>query len=74
MLSFEGDDMLLNLRGDAESGVEDRVRAILETSFTKVPISAENLVPCFLTDIELATDISDLSTAIEAGFDKLFSF
>ncbi len=74
VLSFESDNVFLNFRRYTEWVVEDRVRAIIQSSFAEVPKSAENLVPCFLTDTEVATDISDLSPAIEAGSDKLSSF
>jgi len=39
VLSFEGDDVSLDLRRNAESVLEDRVRAVLEPRFAEVLIS-----------------------------------
>jgi len=67
MLSLESKDTLLNFGRDSERMLEDRMRAILESSFSELPVSPENLVSRLFTDAELVTDVSNPSVAIEAS-------
>jgi hypothetical protein len=67
VLSLESEDTLLNFGRYTERMLEDRMRAILESSFSECPVSPENLVSRLFTDAELATDVSNPSVAIEAS-------
>ena len=67
MLSLESEDTLPNFGCYTERMLEHRMRTILESSFSELPVSPENFVSRFFTDAELATDVSDPSASIEAG-------
>jgi hypothetical protein len=67
VLSLQSEDTRLNFGRYTELMLEDRMRAILESSFSELPVSPEHLVARLFTDAEFATDVSNLSAAIEAG-------
>jgi len=74
VLSLESKDVIPNFGCYPERMIEDRMRAILESSFSELLVTSENLVSRLFTNAELDTNVGNPSAAIEAGLDKISSF